>query len=713
MPAPRKPLASGSAAAARGPELLTAAAIGLVTFLAYLPALRAGFIWDDDFYLTGNRVVQQPGGLVQTWTSLTANPQYYPLVFTTFIIEYRLWKLNPAGYHAVNVALHAAASLMLWRVLRRLALPGAALAALLFAVHPVHVESVAWITERKNVLSGLFYFMALASYLKADPLDTDSPPRLDRRFYVLALFAFLAALLSKTVTCSLPAAILLLIWWRRGRCTATDLRRLLPFFAIGLVFAALTAWVERHHVGARRLVLDLDPLDRVLIAGRAVWFYLFKLAWPSELTFIYPRWQPNSLDVRQWCFPMGVLLGLAALFVLRARIGRGAVVAALLFVGTLAPALGFIDFYPMRYSFVADHFQYLASVPILAAAAALWSRRQALRASPARYVPLMLVGLLAGLTWRQCGIYRDARTLWRDTITKNPAAWMAHNNLGAILVRDGDLDAAQRCFETAWALQPRFGRAASNLAYIQILRGNPEAAIELCQQALAIPEAEHVEAWHNLGQAQLQLRRPLEAIASFAKAIEVDPQFAMARLSLAETLMAQHRGDEAEEHLWALHRLEPDEPDGCLLLAERLAQRGRIDDAIALCGRTIAARPHDPRAQYRLAQLYLAQGRPDRAAEHAGRAVEADPGFAEARVLLGTLRAQQGRLPEAIAQLEQAARLQPRSANAHYNLGNALLSAGRLDDAIRSYEAALALDPEDRDARAALESALRRRAAGR
>lgn len=713
MPSPRKRSDSGGSAAARGPQLLTAAAICVVTWLTYLPALRAGFIWDDDFYLTGNRTIQQPGGLARTWTSLTANPQYYPLVFTSFIVEYRLWKLNPAGYHAVNVALHTAASLMLWRVLRRLALPGAALAALLFAVHPVHVESVAWITERKNVLSGLLYFVAMACYLRADPLDPESPRRFDRRFLLLALLAFLAALLSKTVTCSLPAALLLVIWWKRGRCGSDDIRRLLPFFALGLAFAALTAWVERHHVGARRLVLDLHPLDRILIAGRAVWFYLFKLVWPSELTFIYPRWQPDRLQFRQWLYPIGVLLSLAALFVLRGRIGRGPIVAALLFVGTLAPALGFIDFYPMRYSFVADHFQYLASVPILAAAAATWNRVPALRTPPAQHVPLMLIGLLAGLTWRQCGIYRDARTLWRDTIAKNPAAWMAHNNLGAILVRDGDLDAAERCFQTARSLQPRFGRAASNLAYIAILRGNPQAAVELCRQALAIPEAEHVEAWHNLGQAQLLLGRPLEAMESFGKAIAVDPQFALARLSLAEVLISQNRGDEAETHLWALHELEPNEPDGCLLLAERLAQRGRIDDAMTLGSRTIAARPHDHRAHYLLARLYIAQARPDRAAEHAGMAVEARPEFAEARLLLGTLRAQQGRLAEAIEHLEQAVRIQPQSANAQYNLANALLSAGRLDDAIRAYEAALALHPQDADAKAALEAAVRRRAAGR
>ncbi|HEX4342912.1 MAG TPA: O-GlcNAc transferase, partial [Verrucomicrobiae bacterium] len=325
----------------------------VATFIAYQPMWHAGFIWDDDAYVTNNQTLHDLNGLKQIWLEPKATPQYYPLVYTTFWLEYHTWKLNPLGYHVVNVLLHALGSLLLWRVLKRLALPGAWLAAAIFALHPVNVESVAWVTERKNVLSAVLFFAAALAYLRFDGL-AESKKRL-WTWWCAALLLFIGALLSKTVACSLPAALLLVCWWKKGRVTMADVLPLIPFFIMGLGLGLHTAWLEKHHVGASGAEWSLSFIERCLIAGRALWFYAGKLVWPSQLTFIYPRWQIGTGVWWQWLFPLAVLAVVVTLWRARKRLGRGPLVAVLFFAGTLLPALGFFDLYPMRYSFVADH----------------------------------------------------------------------------------------------------------------------------------------------------------------------------------------------------------------------------------------------------------------------------------------------------------------------------------------------------------------------
>jgi len=342
---------------------------------AYAPALRGDFVWDDDDYVTDNPTLTNLDGLRRIWLEFGATPQYYPLVYTTFWIEYHIWQLHPFGYHLTNVLLHMVNALLLWAILRRLAVPGAWLAAAIFAVHPVHVESVAWITERKNVLSGAFYLSSMLLYLRFAGIGPDRPSGRRRwAYFVLALLLFACALLSKSVTCTLPAALVLLLWWRRRRLRASDLWPLIGWLVVGLLMALTTVWMERHHVGTRYIDWSLSPLDRCLIAGRAVWFYAAKLLWPAKLTFFYPRWHIDAGLWWQYLFPLAAVAVIAALWWLRSRLGKGPLVAVLLFVGTLTPALGFVDVYPMRFSFVADHFQYLASAGLIALGAAfLWS----------------------------------------------------------------------------------------------------------------------------------------------------------------------------------------------------------------------------------------------------------------------------------------------------------------------------------------------------
>lgn len=466
-------------------DWLKGAVIVLIVVAAYLPALYGGYIWDDDVYVTKNPALTSVEGLWSSWTHLSANVQYYPLVFTSFWLEYHVWQLSPFGYHFVNVVLHLLNAFLVWHILRRLEVRGAWLAAALFAIHPVHVESVAWITERKNVLSGFFYLGAMAAYLRfarcwSDDASRDegAPPAKAWRAWALAFLLFAFALLSKTVTVTLPVALLVLAWWKRGTLEKRDVLPLVPFLLMGAVMASVTPYLERVQVGAAGSEWNLTLIDRVLIAGRAIWFYLWKLFLPVHLVFSYPRWSVDASRWWQYLFPVAALGTVIVLYLKRDRIGRGPLAAALFFVVTLAPALGFFDFYPMRYSYVADHFQYLASLGPIALISALLSkaadrlirdqtgpaadtRRLAIRS----LVSLLLV-TLAILTWRQSRIYRNEPTLWSDTIRKNPDSWMAYNNLGLFLYRQGDLGRALPLFQQSVNINPDNPESHYNLAVV-------------------------------------------------------------------------------------------------------------------------------------------------------------------------------------------------------------------------------------------------------
>jgi Flp pilus assembly protein TadD len=506
--------------------LLTAAVLA-----AYLPALRGGFIWDDDLHVTNNPTLRDWTGLKDIWFEVGKTLQYYPLVHSSFWLEYHLWGLNPIGYHLVNVLLHALAAMLLYRLLTRLRLPGAWLAAAIFALHPVCVESVAWISERKNVLSTVFYLAAALAYLRYTQRSEVRPPSSALRpppsgAYWLALLLFVAALLSKTVACSLPAALLLVVWWKRGSLTWRDVGPLLPFFVAGVALGLNTVSLEKHQVGALGAEWSLTFWERCLVAGRALWFYAEKLVWPANLTFSYPRWEISPAVWWQWCFPVAALGVVAALWFLRHRLGRGPLVAVLCFAGTLFPALGFFDVYPFRYSFVADHFQYLASLGLLALAGAGIHSACGWLARGKRFVPPAVCGVLLPtlgvLTWRQCGMYADMETLWRTTIARNPRCSMAYNNLGHWFFEGKRLAEAVRYFRQAVELQPDNGEAHNNLGTALLQQGQVDEAIGHFARALAIiPNDGAIHG--NLGNALAQQGRMVEALRHYEKALSLEP----------------------------------------------------------------------------------------------------------------------------------------------------------------------------------------------
>ena len=522
---------------ANRPWLLTLV-LAVVTFAAYQPTWHAGFVWDDDSHLTENLSLRSVDGLRRIWTKPGDSvQQYYPLTFTGFWAEYHLCGRQPFGYHLVNVLLHALNAILLWRVLRRLEVPGAWWAAAIFALHPVEVESAAWITELKNVFSGMFSLLSVSAFLRFRPLAAAEPPAHgDWRFYPVATLLFIGALLSKTAVCCLPVAILVLIWWKQNRITKRDVLALIPWFAASLTLGLITVRVEHNPANASVTSLPLSIVQRCLLAGRVLWFYAGKLFWPRQFTFVYPRWEIDAGAPWQYLFPVAALAVVIALWCLRRRIGRGPLVAVLCFAVMLSPVLGFCGVYYFRYSYVADHFQYLACIGLIALVASLWARVCELTGRLGRYLDVVAVPatlmILGVLTWRQAGAYRDVETLWRDTLAKNPAAWMAHNNLGVVLRQAGKFDEAIGQYEQALRIKPDFAEAHNNLGNALKQAGKIEEAIAHYEQALRI-KPDYAEAQYNLGVALVGLGRLQEAMGHWEQALRSKPDYAEAENNLA------------------------------------------------------------------------------------------------------------------------------------------------------------------------------------
>lgn len=695
----------------------------LITFLAYLPALRAGFIWDDDAYVTANPAITSLSGLRTAWTDiaigkllfhsadairgqhLCGTPQYYPLVFTTFWMQHAIHGLAPMGYHLVNILLHATSAILLWIVLRRLNVPGAWLAAGLFALHPVHVESVAWVTERKNVLSGTFYLASMLCYLRSANLfpeeahgGPETPVRSARWLYALALLLFVLALLSKTVTASLPAAILLIIWWQRGMIRRAHLLPLIPFFLIALPFSRITSQLEATHVGAFGPEWAMSPFDRVLIAGRAAWFYAAKLTLPYPLTFVYRRWSIDEYAVSQYLFPLAAIALISLLWLLRKRIGRGPLVAVLFFGGTVLPALGFVNVYPMRYSFVADHFQYLASIGLLVlAAGALATKLPAPVARGAGIAWLVILGLL---TARQTLIYHDLETLWRDTIAKNPSAWIAHNNLGLVLEEKGDTDGALASYEAALNLRPEYPEALSNKANLLVGEKRTDEAISLYEEALRL-RPDFPEAHHNLG-AVLLSKGDRRGVEHYRRMFASKPDFP---LSVADAVLLARAGEWADiVRKWGDKlRFSKDSANLRYELGGRFADAGLVPEAIAQYQEALKRDPAMGSAHNEIGSLLATSGKVSEAMSHFEQAVRLSPEFAPAYYNLAQARTLQNQPAAAIETLRQLVARHPRDADAHAALGDALARQGDSAAARQAYEEALRLNTNHETARRALD----------
>ena len=574
-------------------------------FVVYLPALNGGMLWDDLSHITFPEL-RSVGGLWRIWTELGATQQYYPLLHTAFWLEHRLWGDSMLGYHLANAFLHATAAWLVVLVLRHLAVPGALLAGLIFALHPVCVESVAWISEQKNTLSAVFYLASGYVYLRfaatglkpcsteaaqtgkvtqaTEPSHRDVAQPFKAVHYWLAFALFICALLSKSVTATLPAALLVVVWWQRGRLEwRRDVLPLVPWLAIAAAAGAFTAWFEHQIIGAKGEAFDLTIIERVILAGRVIWFYLGKLLWPARLIFIYPRWTIDATSGWQYLYPAAALaLAMALAAIARpifapasqtASVGRrGPLAGYLFFCGTLVPALGFVNVYPFVFSFVADHFQYLASLGVIVPVASglvIASERFAKGSVRVHALSAAVVVVLGVLTWHRSAVYANVETLFGDTIARNPAAWMAYQNLGTALAAEDRLPEAIDAYEGALRARPDYPAARDNLVLAHMRLGDTLAArsdqsqraIEHYEAVLQL-EPGHFRAHYNLGTLLMDVpNRQGEAIAHFEKALAIQPASVEAHVNLGIALAdIPSRTREAIAHLDTALTARPDLP---------------------------------------------------------------------------------------------------------------------------------------------------------
>jgi tetratricopeptide (TPR) repeat protein len=586
-------------------DWLLGAILLLAVFLAYLPVWYAGFIWDDDSVVTGNPVIVGPLGLIDIWTTRAAD--ICPLVLTTFWTEHALWGLNPLPYHLVNLALHAACAILLWRVLLALRIPGAWFGAALWALHPVQVETAAWITEMKNTQSGVFYLLAILAFIRTMEANAAGNRNRATWAYVATLLCAAAAMASKSSTIVLPIVLGLCAWWIEGRWRWRNLIALAPLAALAVLPAALTLWTQKLRMqGPEDLMWARSFPERLATSGDAIWFYLGKLAWPHPLIFIYPRWRIGAGSWLSYAPLAAALILLAVLWAFRATWARPLFFAYAYFLAALLPILGLVDGYFWRYSLVGDHFQYLADMGPFALAGAGLARMAAFtfpgkELVQHRFAAALLL-VLGVLSWQRAWVYEDLETLWTDTLAHNRDSWMAHNNLGDVYLQDGKLEAAKA-------------------EYVEALRLNPQ----------------EVNAHSNLGIILAQQNRFDEAIAQFHQALAIRPNFGRAVNNLAVALYSE----------------------------------GHLDAALATYRQAEKINPYYPQIHFNLGHVLLQMGQVDEARTELEMALHTDPESVPALNDLGVVLLKQRHRNEAIAQFEKALVLQPDNAIVRKNLTEA------------------------------------------
>lgn len=605
----------------------------LLCIIAYLPSLNAPFMWDDTFYLSENPMIPAADGLRRFWFTTEAT-DYYPLTSTTWWLEWRLWGANPMPYRLVNVLLHAAAAILVWRVLSQLRIAGGWIAALIFALHPVNVPSIAVICERKNVLALPLMLVALLLYLRFEKTER-------WLWYGLSLFAFLLALLAKSAVVMLPCALLILAWWQRDKISRRDLARTAPFFALSLVLGLVTVWFQYNRALDGQPVPLGDWATRLARAGWAVWFYLGKALAPLGLSFIYPRQQISGASLAAWLplFSLAVCGFVAWRF--RSGWGKHALAGIGIFAVMLFPVLGFFSQGFYEHSFVADWWQYFslpALMTLVVAACHHWLRR--LRASISAVLSVACVLSVLSLTHARATIFSDEELLWRDTLRHDPQSWAGNFNFAHLLEK----------------------------------RGFPDDAIAHYRAAIAA-RPDRPEPFSNLGELLARRGQTRDALALFERAVAIAPNYTPAHVNFANLLYSLGETERALRHYDAAMRIKPDSTDARTAraalhnnLALTAATAGNHEAAVRHFETALHSDPNAGAVHHNFAMTLLKLDRPDDAIAHLRRAVQLLPHFADSHLLLGRTLAQRGRFTEARDALLHGFQTAPK----HLGLANEL-----------------------------------------
>ncbi len=708
--------------------------IVIAASLGYLPSLSGNFILDDDMLLTDNSLIEAADGLYRFWCT-TEVLDYWPVTNTTLWIEWRLWGMNSTGYRATNLILHIIDSLLIWIILRKLSIPGAFFAAMIFAVHPVNVESVAWIAQRKNLMAMLFFLMSILCYLRQFSLNCSDNAQRSRhspcadpahgvrglligRWYWLSLAAFVLAMLSKGSVAVLPLLLLGIIWWRRTgtvpifapakmglspSVSRWDLLRTAPFFLVAVVLAGVNVWFQTH--GAGNEIRIASFAQRLLGAGGVVWFYLYKALLPLSLVFVYPQWNIQADNPLWWLPLLAAVMVTAVLWRYRRGWSRPFLFAWGFFCVSLIPVLGFVDVGFMQHSLVADHYQHLALIGVIVLAAAGWGYWRERVQGPARWatsaVAVVVVGALTLLTWRQSGLYRDDFTLYQATLDKNPSCWLAHNNLGIALAKADRVSEAIEHYQQAMRIEPNYHKVYYNMGLTLAKIGRLQEAIKYYEQALRI-QPDYIKANFDLGIALADSGRFPEAIEYYKRALRLKPNDPYIHINMAIALGKTDRQPEAIEFYNQALRLKPNDPDIHINLAVALGKAGRQSEAIEEYKRALKLKPNDAEAHNNLGIILVNTGRVPEAIEYYKQALQIKAPYPEAHLNLGSALANVGRLQEAIENFEQALRIKPDYYEVYNELGIALAQTGRLPEAIERFRQALRIKPDYAEAYANL-----------
>ena len=594
----------------------------------YGPALQGGWVWDDTAEVTGNPVLRDPAGLRAIWLA-PAGSDYFPLKTTVQWVEWRAWGAAPAGYHAVSLALHLLSALLFWRLLRQLGVRLAWVGGLLLAVHPLAVESVAWAAELKNTLSLPLLLLAMSAYVDYDA-------KRGRAAYFLSLGCFLLAMLSKTSGVMLPGVILLYAWWRRQRVGRRDLAASAPFFAVSLVLGLVTLFFQSHRALVTWTIPWGGPASRAAVAGLNLAFYLWKSLWPAGLLPIYPQWRVNPPTPAQFLPWLGLALLLAWLWTRRAAWSRAALFGLGFFVLNLLPVLGFLPMAYLHLAWAADHLAYLPLLGLLGlAAAGLGQVRPGLLAGG---LAAVLALACAWQSHRQVPIFHDEETLWTRTLEGNPAAWVADNNLGNLLVQRGDVAGGIARFAAALQLNPAYPEAQYDWGLALALAGRLPEALPHFQAALVLrPDSAAMHA--KLGNALLTLGRADEAAGQYRAALQLTPDSAEAEANLGVALAQLNDLPGAIAHDEAALRLDPGYLAGHVNLGNAFARARRLPEAIGEYETALRLGATGADLHFNLATALLQSGRRPEAIEQYEAELRARPEDDQTRRLLETLRA--------------------------------------------------------------------------